>query len=143
MKRYAFRLQRVLEVRRTEQDVARAGVLAATVRAGAEATALTDRDHAYAERLSAQGPTGAAEFLYEQAHRAALGQAVLEQRRRLLEAQHEVEAARAVWTAAAARVGALERLDERQRAEHSARALREDELIVDDLVVSRHAGSDR
>ena len=62
---------------------------------------------------------------------------------KLLEAQHEVEAARAVWTAAAARVGALERLDERQRAEHTARALREDELIVDDLVVSRHAGSDR
>ena len=44
---------------------------------------------------------------------------------------------------AATRVGALERLDERQRAEHAARALREDELIVDDLVVSRHAGSDR
>ena len=143
MKRYAFRLQRVLEVRRNEQEVARAGVLAASVRAGAEAGALADRDRAYAERLSAQGPTGAAEFLYEQAHRAALGQAVLEQRHRLLDAQHEVEAARAVATAAAARVGALERLDERQRAEHTARALREDELIVDDLVVSRHAGSDR
>ena len=143
MKRYSFRLQRVLEVRRREQDVAQAAVLAASVRAGAEATALAERDQAYAERLRAQGPTGAAEFLSEQAHRAALGQAVLEQRRRLLEAEHEVEAVRAVWTAAAARVGALERLDERSRAEHSARALREDELIVDDLVVSRHVGSDR
>jgi flagellar protein FliJ len=143
VKRYAFRLQKVLDVRRNEQDVARAGVLAATVRAGAEATALSERDRTYAERLRAQVPSGAAEFLYEQAHRAALGQAVLEQRRRLLDAEHEVEAARAVWTAAAARVGALERLDERQRAEHAARALREDELIVDDLVVSRHAGSDR
>ena len=143
MKRYTFRLESVLRVRRDEQDVAQAGVRAAHVRARAEAEALADRDRAYAERLSPQGPSGAAEFLYEQAHRAALGQAVLEQRRRLLEASHEVEAARAVWTAAAARVGALERLDERQRAEHSARALREDELIVDDLVVSRFAGSDR
>jgi flagellar export protein FliJ len=143
VKRYAFRLQQVLDVRRSEQDVARAGVLAATVRAGTEASALADRDRAYAERLNAPVPAGAAEFLYEQAHRAALGHAVLEQRRRLLDAEHEVEAARAVWTAAATRVGALERLDERQRAEHAARALREDELIVDDLVVSRHAGSDR
>jgi flagellar protein FliJ len=143
VKRYAFRLQKVLEVRRSEQDRAQAAVLAASVRAGAEAAALADRDRAYAERLCASVPTGAAEFLYEQEHRAALGHAVLEQRGRLLEAQHEVEAARAVWTAAAARVGALERLDERSRAEHSARALREDELIVDDLVVSRHVGSDR
>ena len=143
MKRYAFRLAPVLRVRRNEQDVARAGVLAAVLRADAEAAALADRDRAYAERLSAQGPTGAAEFLYEQAHRAALGHAVLEQRRHLQDAQQEVTAARAAWTAAAARVGALERLDERQRAEHTASALREDELIVDDLVVSRHAGSDR
>ena len=138
-----FRLSRVLEVRRNEQDVARAGVLAASVRAAAETAALADRDRAYAERLRTSVPSGTAEFLYEQAHRAALGQAVREQRRRLLDAEHEVEAARAVWTAAAARVGALERLDERSRAEHAARALREDELIVDDLVVSRHAGSDR
>ena len=143
MRRYVFRLQKVLEVRRTEQDRAQAAVLAASARAGVETRALADRDRAYAERLCAQGPTGAAEFLYEQAHRAALGQAVREQRRRLLDAEQEVEAARAVWAAAAARVGALERLDERSRAEHPARALREDELIVDDLVVSRHAGSDR
>jgi flagellar protein FliJ len=143
VKRYAFRLQRVLEVRRNEQDVARAEVLAASVRARVEAEALAARDRAYAERLSPQGPTGAAEFLYEQAHRAALGHAVLEQRRRLVDAEQELEAARAVWTSAAARVGALERLDERSRAEHTARALREDELIVDDLVVSRYVGSDR
>ena len=143
MKRYTFRLAPVLRVRRNEQDVARAGVLAAVLRADAEAAALADRDRAYAAGTSAHVCRTAADFVFEQAHRAALGAAVLEQRRRLRDAEQEVEAARAVWTAAAARVGALERLDERSRAEHSAHTLREDELIVDDLVVSRYAGSDR
>ena len=140
MKRYRFRLEAVLRVRRTEQDVARGLVLAATATAAAEARALDERDRAYAAAASAHGSRSAADFLYEQAHRSALANAVLDQRRRLAQAEQSVETARVAWTAAAARVGALERLDERSRVEHAARGLREDELTVDDLVVSRRGG---
>lgn len=137
MKRYRFRLEPVLRVRRNEQDLARSAVLAARADVASETAALDERDRAYAAALAAHGTRSTADFTYEQAHRSALANAVLDQRRRLAQAERDVEVASAAWTAAAARVGALERLDERSRAEHTARALREDELTVDDLVVSR------
>jgi flagellar FliJ protein len=137
MRRYRFRLEQVLRVRRQEQDAARAAVLAAGARTRAEGEALAERDQAYAAGTTAHGSRSAADFVHVQEHRAALGRAVLEQRRRLQEAEVLLAQARTGWTAAAARVGALERLDERQRAEHAARALKEEEMVVDDLVVSR------
>lgn len=141
MRRYRFRLEPVLRVRRSEEDAARAAVLAATALTGAETEALAERDRAYAAGANAQGPRSAADFVYVQQHRAALGRAVLEQRRRLQEAEVRLAQARTGWTGAAARVGALERLDERQHAEHAARALKEEEMVVDDLVVSRSGQS--
>ena len=141
MRRYRFRLEPVLRVRRQEQDAARAAVLAATALTGAEADVLTECDRAYTAGTAAHETRSAADFVWVQQHRAALGRAVLEQRRRLQEAQARLAAARTDWTAAAARVGALERLDERQRAEHTARAVKEEEMVVDDLVVSRFAST--
>jgi flagellar FliJ protein len=140
VKRYRFRLEPVLRVRRQEEDAARGVVLAATVLTRAEAAALAARDQAYADGTGAQQIRSAADFVFVQQHRAALGRAVLDQRRRLREAELALDRASAGWTAAAARVGALERLDERQRAEHTARALKEEEMVVDDLVVSRFGG---
>jgi flagellar export protein FliJ len=137
MRRYRFRLEQVLRVRRQEQDAARGAVLAATVRTRTEADALDGRERAYAAGTSAQELRPAADFVFVQQHRAALGRAVLDQRQRLQQAELGLAQARAGWTAAAARVGALERLDERQRAEHTARAAKEEEMVVDDLVVSR------
>ena len=139
MKRYRFGLEQVLRVRRQEQDTARGAVLAATVLTRAEAEALADRDQAYADGTGAQEIRSAADFVFVQQHRAALGRAVLDQRRRLQEAELRLTQARAGWTAAATRVSALERLDERQRAEHAARAVKEEEMVLDDLVVSRSA----
>ena len=141
MRRYRFRLEPVLRVRRQEQDAARAAVLAATARTSAEGEALAERDQAYAAGTTAHGSRSAADFVHVQEHRAALGRAVLEQRRRLQEAEVRLAHARTGWTAAAVRVGALDRLDDRQRAEHTARAQKEEEMVVDDLVVSRFAQS--
>ena len=143
MRRYRFRLEPVLGVRRSEQDLARGGVMAAQTAVNAQEKALAGCLDAYSAALTAQGPRCAADFLVETAHRTALADAVLQQRRRLSEAQVAVDQARVVLTAAAARVGALERLDERQRAEHTAHALREEDLIVDDLVVARFGRADR
>jgi flagellar FliJ protein len=137
VRRYRFRLEPVLRVRRQEEDAARAAVRAATARAGTEMESLAERDRAYAAGTAAHDTRSAADFVFVQQHRVALGRAVLEQRHRLHEAQLRLEQARTDWTAAAARVGALERLDERSRAEHTARARKEEEMVVDDLVVSR------
>ena len=139
MRRYRFRLEPVLRVRRNEQDVARGGVQAATIRLQAERDALAAREQSYADALALQGSARTADFLFEQAHRAALGAAVLDQRRRLAQAGRVLDEARDCLAAAATRVGALERLDERQRAEHAVSALREEDLIIDDLVVARSA----
>ena len=143
MKRYRFRLDPVLRVRRSEQDAARAAVLAAQAVVATELEHLARRDAAYAHGTSASGPRSAAEFLYEQAHAGALAAALLEQRRQVELAEQCARGARTAWTAAAARVTALERLDEHQRAEHTVRAQREEELIVDDLVVARFGRAER
>jgi flagellar export protein FliJ len=137
VKRYRFRLEPVLHVRRTERDFAAAGVQVAQSTARAEETVLTERDRAYAASLDHGGARSAAAFLGEQAHRAALAAAVLDSRRRVAVAAEAVEQARGVLALAATKVSALERLDERQRAEHTAAARREEDLVVDDLVVAR------
>ena len=143
MKRYRFRLQPVLNVRRSEQDAARGALLAATAQVAAQEVELLARRQAYEARGRRPVPTGAAEFRLEQSHRRALGQAVLDQQARLAAAQEQQAAARQLWTAAAARVGALERLDERQHDAHRVAELKEDDLVTDELVVARHGREHR
>ena len=143
MKRYRFRLEPVLHVRRTERDLAVAGVHAAQAAARAEQHALEQRDLAYAAALGSTGSRPASQFLSEQGHRTALAAAVLDGRRRVGVAAQAVEAARGRLQVAATKVSALERLDERQRAEHTAAGLREEDLVVDDLVVARSGREDR
>lgn len=143
MKRYRFRLEPVLRVRRTEEEAARGQLVAANAAVTRQEQLLVEREHAYQIRLNSSGMLPTADFLFEQSSRSALAAAVLEQRQRVREAYDDAARARGVWSGAAARVGALERLDERQRDEHRAAALKEDELTTDELVVSRYARSDR
>jgi flagellar export protein FliJ len=143
VKRYHFRLETVLRVRRREEEVARGLLVAASLAATAQEQLLAERSSAYELSLKASGIRPCADFLVEQASRSAHAAAVLEQRTRVTEAYDDAARARAVWTGTAARVGALERLDERHRAEHLTQAQKEDELITDELVVSRHGRGER
>lgn len=143
MKRYRFRLEPVLRVRRTQEEHARGQLLAAQAAVATQEQLLVERGDAYSAALTPSGRQERADFLAVQAHRSALGAAVLEQRRRVMEAGEDAAQARLAWSAAAVRVGALERLDERARAEHAARSLKEDELITDELVVARHGRTPR
>jgi flagellar export protein FliJ len=102
-----------------------------------EVRALAQRDLAYAAGLDSRGARPAAQFIGEQAHGTALAAAVLDGRRRVAAAQVAVEQARVVLTTAATKVSALERLESRQLAEHAAATLREEDVVVDDLVVAR------
>ena len=143
MKGYRFRLETVLKVRQTEEDAARGQLAAANGAVAVQERALVAADRAYENSRKASGIRPCAEFLFEQFSRSMHAAAVLEQRRRVEEAKDDAARARGVWSAAAARVGALERLDERARADHTTRLRKEDELTTDELVVSRYGRSDR
>ena len=142
MKRYRFRLDSVLRVRRLQEDVARGALARADVHVVETQAALVV----------------ARDWLTELDHRPVPGQPVAWEARRtlVLRAADEIDARRAdVDVAAAARqerqgelrdarrrVRALERLDERRREEHRLEAARQDERVVDDLVTSRFRVSD-
>ena len=143
MKRYRFRLDSVLRLRRSEEEAARGALLAARAAVVEQERLVAQRTAAYEQVTSAQGIRRYADFLCEQAHRSAMGAALIAQRTSLREAQELADHAHVAWSAAASKVGALERLDERQRAQHDALARKHEELAVDELVVSRYARSPR
>jgi flagellar FliJ protein len=143
MKRYRFRLEPVLQVRRRQEEAARGQLAAATAAVRMQERLLAERTDIYDNSVTASETRPCADFLFDQSRRSALAAAVLEQRIRVHEAQEQVARARAAWRETASRVSALERLDERQRSEHQAQTQKEDELTADELVVSRHGRSDR
>ena len=143
MKRYRFRLEPVLRVRRMQEETARGQLAAATAAVTAQQHLLAERTDAYDNSVIATETQRCADFLFEQSRRSTLAVAVLQQRARVREAQEQATRARAAWSEAASHVSALERLDERQRREHQSQTQKEDELTADELVVSRHARSDR
>ena len=143
MKRYRFRLEPVLQVRRRQEEAARGALAATTAAVTSQEQQLARRTDAYDTALVTTEVRPCADFLFEQSRRSALAAAVLASRTELREAQEQAVRARALWSEAACRVSALERLDDRQRSEHRAQTQKEDELTTDELVVSRHGRSDR
>ena len=142
MRRYRFRLQPVLTVRRTEQDSAQGALLAAHTVVTARERALDALTELYAERLTRPAPCTAAGFRAEQAHRQAMAQLVVAQHARLSAARRDQEEAREAYAAAAGRVSALERLDERQHEAHRVAERREEDQATDELVVARYGRED-
>jgi flagellar export protein FliJ len=143
MKRFRFRLDQVLHVRRVQEDRARFHLLSANRDAHLASAVVDERLAAYAERRM---PTGTQSF--EDFERAvfrldAAAGAIGVARARHREALAVVEERRTEWTGARRRVAALERLEERRRAEHAIEVQRAEDQLVDDLVVARHARGDR
>jgi flagellar protein FliJ len=139
LKRFRFRLEQVLRVRRLQEDMARAALLHANHEARNAADAVNARIADYA---AAARPNGAQ--TYDAFNRmqfdldnaaGAISVARAEYRRAL----DVVEQYRAEWAAARQRVAALERLEARRRDEHAIEVRRAEDRLVDDLVVARHA----
>mgnify|MGYP001593936635 CR=1 FL=1 len=139
MKRYRFRLAQVQRVRTVQEGLAAADLAAARV---AEALAVANakaRAEAIAARVRPDGRTAG--------HALALARLVWDAELRALADVDErvrttadtTSAARAAWTHARSRVRALELLDDRQRADHTIAADRDEAARVDDLVVGRFA----
>ena len=139
MKRFRFRLDQVLHVRRVQEDRARFDLLTANREAHFAAARVEERLADYAQRQMPTGPQP-----YEQFERAVFlldsaAGAVGAARATHREALAVVDARRIDWTAARRKVAALERLEERRRAEHAVEVQRAEDQLVDDLVVARHA----
>ena len=139
MKRFHFRLDQVLRVRRVQEDRARFALLTANRDAQLAAARVEQRLADYASRSIPAGPQS-----YEDFDRAlflldAAAGAVEVARRAHRDALAVVEVRRQEWMAARQRVEALERLETRRRAEHALEVQRAEDRLVDDLVVARHA----
>jgi flagellar export protein FliJ len=136
VKRAAFRLQPVLELRRNEER-------AAAVAAAEAAAAAADADRRAAEReqavAAARVPAVArgGEFVAAMT-RLGLAAADASAARSLATASAEqAELVRARWTAAAQRTKGLERLRERHEEALRRAELAAEERLVDDLVTGR------
>jgi flagellar FliJ protein len=143
MKRFRFRLDQVLHVRRVQEDRARFELLTANRDAHLAAVRVDERLADYANRRMPSGPRSYAEFersvFLLDSGAAAVGAARATHR----DALTVVDARRVEWTDARRRVAALERLEERRRMEHAIEMQRAEDQLVDDLVVARHSRGDR
>jgi flagellar FliJ protein len=138
MKKFRFRLEQVLRIRRLQEDQAKAELLGANRLAHEAATRVEERLQEYRGRAFPDGPQP-----YETFERAlfmldAAASAVDVARARHVAACDIVAERRDEWAAARMRVGALERLEERRREEHALEARRDEDRLVDDLVVARY-----
>jgi flagellar export protein FliJ len=139
MKRFRFRLDQVLHVRRVQEDQARFALLAANRDVQLAQARVDERLALYADRRMPEGPQPYADFeravFLLDAAAGAVGAARADHREKL----EVVDARRVEWTDARRKVAALERLETRRRAEHAIEVQRAEDQLVDDLVVARHA----
>lgn len=138
MKRYRFRLEPVLRVRRIEQDTARAVMAAAARSLDAADEQLHQSVSHYRTVPLVDGPHDTAGWLARRASAERAASAVV---RAGVEREHaaaSLDRERDALRDARQRVAALERLDERRREEHALAAQRQEVVDVDELVTGRH-----
>ena len=138
MKRYEFRAQKVLRVRRLQEDIARAGVAAARRDEAVAAEAAAASQQRYHELAApAAGPTSAGAFLALRDQAGFRAQSVVNAQVRHSGAQVATAGALNVWHGAHRAVEGLERLDERRRGEYDIESRRAEDIQVDETVVAR------
>jgi flagellar protein FliJ len=142
MKKYTFSLSKVLRVRRLQEEQAAADLAAARAAANAAAEKETGAAHALASRCARGGLQPAVSFLAWAETTMLAGDALSDAKAEAQKADEDVEVHKDEWSAAAARVSALEHLDERGRDAHEVERRREETKTVDDIVTSR-SGSRR
>jgi flagellar export protein FliJ len=136
VKRAAFRLQPVLELRRVqERAAAQTAALAAQTAADAERRA-TDREHSLGVPRLPATMTGADLVAVMATLRSAADDAA-EARSMAIATAEQAEVVRAQWTAAAQRTKGLERLRDRHEEALLSAERTAEEKAVDDLVTGR------
>jgi flagellar FliJ protein len=142
MKKYSFSLAKVLRVRKIEEDQAAARLAASRATASAATAKEVGATHALASRCAQGGLQPAASFLAWTETVMLAGEALSGARVEAQAAAEEADARRDEWSSAAARVSALEHLEERGRAAHTVERRRDETKTTDDIVTVR-SGSRR
>jgi flagellar export protein FliJ len=137
--RYRFRLDSVLRARRAQEERARQELAQANLRLRTAMDVHRRESQRYAEITLTVGALDNVEF-HRQRAVAELAAATVEAARVAMDAAAtEAATAYSAWTEAARLVAALERLDDRRRAEHRAEVLRGEVAVADDLTAARVA----
>ncbi len=143
MNRYRFRLESVLRVRRAEEELARQELARANARLRAAMEIHRVEAQRYGELRTLSGELDSVAFMSERAY-AELAAATVEAARQVMDAAAAEAAARYVsWTEAARLVAALERLDDRRRAEHRIEEQRAEVAESDDMTSARFVEDER
>ncbi len=138
MKRFRFRLDAVLRVRRIREDAAKAETLLANQALAAAEATTAERDTHY--QLTAR-PT--APMTYDELQRIRFGLDQAAAAVRFAEAQRVVAAdtataARSEWAERHRGVRAIEQLRDRALVAHRVEIRREEDRLADELAVTRH-----
>ena len=137
MKRYQFRAEKVLRVRRLQEDIARAGVAAARQEENAARAAVAASQERYAQLLLTGEAQSISAFLASREQAVQRAAAVTTAQAHQRAAEHTTAAAVATWHGAHREVDGLERLDGRRRDEYAVEARRAEDATVDEIVVAR------
>ena len=137
MKRYEFRGEKVLRVRRLQEDLARAGVAAARHEEQAAGEAVSASQQRYAQLAHDSGQSSAAGFVADRERAAYRATAVTTAQQHQRAAQDATAQALQAWQLAHRKVDGLERLDERRRNEYAVEFGRDQDATVDEIVVAR------
>ena len=137
MKRYEFRMAKVLRVRQIQEEAARAGVAVAQAAQRRAELALEASQEHYRGLGTPATAQDAAAFLAlrEQASHRATAVRLADGNRQV--AADATVTAVATWQDSNRRVDALERLDERRREEYGIELRRDEDATVDEIVVAR------
>ena len=149
MKRFRFRLARVQRVRVIEEEVARAALQAAQARArDADTLARAAHDEVESARaelrsLLAGGAIDPGAVLWRQTLLDRLRQRSEALRRQAAQLERAAARERELWQLAVRERDALERLEERRRAEHMVAAERRANIELDEIAGVRAAARRR
>ena len=142
MKRYEFRLQSVLRARRTQEDQARQSLALANRRLRDAQVLLAQEQTRYQSVNVSSGVADVSVARSEQSWQHLAAASVAHVARCCEDLAVAAADHQAAWREAAGRVAALERLDDRRRAEHALVTARADSVEVDDLVTARFLPAD-
>ncbi len=137
MRRYRNRLQRVLDVRRVQEERAKAEVRQARAEAALADLVARSRIETYRGHELPVGPIPYVGHRIERSLYELKGLIALDAQQRRDVAHEQVEARLNAWVETRRRVDAMERLDQRRRHEHQVEVDRADERQVDDMVTGR------
>ncbi|MGC8625993.1 MAG: hypothetical protein ACP5VR_00315 [Acidimicrobiales bacterium] len=134
MKRYRFQLEAVLRARRVQEGVARAALVAAN--SAARAAELATKEALAHYQQVAQKP--GEDFMSDRERATLAAKSFFQANESYRRAKAAAEAAVAQYLEARRHVAMLDRLDERQRAEHALAVQHEEAVLADELATNRN-----